>query len=96
MLHYMHYHVGKSLQQKKEKQRAAKKNAKDQGKVHRQYSRVWIEHQRTDIWLPNISGSVVDVGKDMVTKKKQGRGNDVYQICRIKSVVISVAQHTGL
>ena len=85
MLHYMHYHVGKSFQQKEEKQTAAKSKAKNHSEVHRDYSCVGIHHYRTDILSPNIPWSVIAVRIDMVTKKEQRGGNNVYQICRTET-----------
>ena len=85
MLHYMHYHVGKSFQQQEEKQTPAKSKAKNYSEMHRDYSCVGIHHYRTDILFPNNSGLVITVRIDMVTEKKQSRGNDVYQIYRTET-----------
>jgi len=95
MLYNMHYRVGKGFQHKEQKQTAAKKSAKNYSEVHWDYSCVRIEHQRTDLLFPGVSRSVIEVGKDMVTKKKEGRGDDVFQICRIESTLISTTEHAG-
>lgn len=95
MLHNMHYRVGKDFQQKEEKQIAAKKETKNYSEVHWDYSCVRIEHQRTDILSASIPRSVIEVRKEMVTKKEQGRGKDVLQICRIESIFTSTAEHAG-
>ena len=96
MLHHMHYRVGKGFQHKEEQQTAAKISTEDYGEMHRDYSCVWIKHQRTDVLSAAVSRSVIEVGVDVVTKKEQGCGKDVSQIYRIEGASISTTRHTGL
>ena len=70
MFYNVHYRVGKGFQQKEEKQTAAKKEAQDYSQVHGYYSRIRIEHQHTDILSTDVPGSVIEVRKEMIAKKK--------------------------